>query len=110
MALESHRGRRKSFTIEVPKSAKPCLINQFFFCYVTIIVSVRLNLLFQRGQTPFNRASLLNVGFIEAMKRLNYACLIFHDVDLLPEDDRNLYMCDEVPTHMSATISKFNYK
>uniref|UniRef100_A0A183SQD4 Glyco_transf_7N domain-containing protein n=1 Tax=Schistocephalus solidus TaxID=70667 RepID=A0A183SQD4_SCHSO len=63
----------------------------------------------QRGQTLFNRASLLNVGFIEAMKRFNYSCLIFHDVDLLPEDDRNLYMCDDEPTHLSATISKFNY-
>uniref|UniRef100_A0A0V0J688 Beta-1,4-N-acetylgalactosaminyltransferase bre-4 n=1 Tax=Schistocephalus solidus TaxID=70667 RepID=A0A0V0J688_SCHSO len=43
------------------------------------------------------------------MKRFNYSCLIFHDVDLLPEDDRNLYMCDDEPTHLSATISKFNY-
>ncbi|KAL7058344.1 hypothetical protein AAHC03_016445 [Spirometra sp. Aus1] len=64
----------------------------------------------QRGQTTFNRASLLNVGFIEASKRHSYSCFIFHDVDLLPEDDRNLYMCDEEPTHMSATINKFNYK
>ena len=34
---------------------------------------------------------LFNIGFIEAMKEYNWTCLIFHDVDLIPEDDRNIY-------------------
>ncbi|VDN12379.1 unnamed protein product [Dibothriocephalus latus] len=57
----------------------------------------------------FNRAALLNIGFREAVKSANYSCFIFHDVDLLPEDDRMIYGCEDQPLHMSATIDKFNY-
>lgn len=38
----------------------------------------------------FNRAKLMNIGFVEAVKSYDFQCFIFHDVDLLPEDDRNL--------------------
>ena len=36
---------------------------------------------------PFNRAKLLNVGFYEA-ERDGFDCFMFHDVDLILEDDR----------------------
>uniref|UniRef100_A0AC34R983 Beta-1,4-N-acetylgalactosaminyltransferase n=1 Tax=Panagrolaimus sp. JU765 TaxID=591449 RepID=A0AC34R983_9BILA len=58
----------------------------------------------------FNRAKLMNVGFVEALKVYDWQCFIFHDVDLLPEDDRNLYTCPEQPRHMSVAIDKFKYK
>nr|VZI41573.1 unnamed protein product [Spirometra erinaceieuropaei] len=58
----------------------------------------------------FNRAALFNIGFLEASKRADFGCFMFHDVDLLPEDDRNMYACEDQPLHMSATIDKFNYK
>ena len=45
----------------------------------------------QNGTESFNRAMLFNIGASEAMKRYSYDCFIFHDVDLLPEDDRNIY-------------------
>ena len=35
---------------------------------------------------------------------------VFHDVDLLPEDDRNLYSCPDQPRHMSVAVDKFQYK
>ena len=53
---------------------------------------------------------MLNIGFREAMKDGHYACAIFHDVDLLPEDDRNLYYCPEMPRHMSAAVDEFAYR
>ena len=36
----------------------------------------------------FNKGLSMNVGFIEATKEDEWDCYIFHDVDLLPEDDR----------------------
>jgi beta-1,4-galactosyltransferase 1 len=64
----------------------------------------------QYGNGAFNRAMLMNIGFKEALKVQNYSCFIFHDVDLLPEDDRNLYSCPEQPRHMSVAIDVFKYK
>ncbi|KAF7494898.1 Beta-1, 4-N-acetylgalactosaminyltransferase bre-4 [Sarcoptes scabiei] len=61
--------------------------------------------------TPFNRAKLMNVGFLESRKQYPFDCFFFHDVDLIPEDDRNLYTCPkQSPKHMSVAIDKFHYK
>ncbi|CAH8675223.1 unnamed protein product [Schistosoma rodhaini] len=64
----------------------------------------------QAGKTHFNRALLLNVGFIESKRVTNFDCFIFHDVDLLPEDDRNSYRCGDQPRHLSVAVDKFNYR
>ncbi|CAI9591647.1 unnamed protein product [Staurois parvus] len=63
----------------------------------------------QAGSFTFNRAKLMNVGFKEAMKDDDWDCLFFHDVDLIPEDGRNLYTCDRFPKHASSAIDKFGY-
>lgn len=70
----------------------------------------RIFIVEQDGDGPFNRAMLMNVGFVEALKVDNYDCFIFHDIDLLPEDDRNLYTCSTQPRHMSVAIDIFKYK
>ena len=64
----------------------------------------------QAGDTIFNRAMLFNVGFKEALKFDQYECFIFHDVDLIPEDDRNEYSCPASPRHLSVAVDKFNYR
>ncbi|KAG0409725.1 hypothetical protein HPB47_013160 [Ixodes persulcatus] len=61
------------------------------------------------GQAKFNRAKLFNVGYLEALALYDYDCFIFHDVDLIPEDDRNLYTCPEQPRHMSVAIDTMQY-
>lgn len=51
----------------------------------------------------------MNVGFNEAMKADNFTCVIFHDVDLIPEDARNDYSCPSSPRHMSTAVSRHDY-
>ncbi|KAE8576303.1 hypothetical protein XENTR_v10004143 [Xenopus tropicalis] len=63
----------------------------------------------QAGNQPFNRAMLFNVGFLEAMKDLDWDCLIFHDVDHIPESDRNYYGCEHMPRHFAAKLDKYMY-
>ncbi|KTF75884.1 hypothetical protein cypCar_00024996 [Cyprinus carpio] len=63
----------------------------------------------QTGTQPFNRAMLFNVGFKEAMKDLDWDCVVFHDVDHIPENDRNYYGCGQMPRHFAAKLDKYMY-
>lgn len=77
----------------------------------------------------FNRGLLLNIGFIESIRDvLNLSanmssreilavedpywdCWIMHDVDMIPEDERMIYTCDNnYPLHLAVAVSKFDYK
>ena len=60
----------------------------------------------------FNRGLLMNIGFIESLKsENNWNCFFFHDVDMLPESNLNLYKCDyELPIHYAVAVSSFDYK
>uniref|UniRef100_A0A0R3RJQ2 Beta-1,4-N-acetylgalactosaminyltransferase n=1 Tax=Elaeophora elaphi TaxID=1147741 RepID=A0A0R3RJQ2_9BILA len=64
----------------------------------------------QHENETFNRGKLMNVGYVEAIKLYDWQCFVFHDVDLLAEDDRNIYSCPDQPRHMSVAINKFQYK
>ena len=48
---------------------------------------------------------LLNIGFQEASQLNEFDCFIFHDVDLLIENDNAIYHCDRTPLHYSGTFS-----
>ncbi|CAG0890177.1 unnamed protein product [Cyprideis torosa] len=60
----------------------------------------------------FNRAALFNAGFLEANALSGpYDCFVFHDVDLIPENDHILYSCPtEQPRHLSVAVSTLNYR
>ena len=66
----------------------------------------------QNGDELYNKGKLMNVGFLEALRQYDYQCVIFHDVDLIPEDDRNLYICPEkdIPRHMAVAVEQYDYK
>jgi len=52
----------------------------------------------------------MNAAFIEARRRGSFDCYLFHDVDMILEDDRNMYTCSRSPRHLGAFILKYNYE
>jgi len=52
----------------------------------------------------------MNAAFVLVRSYANFDCYIFHDVDMLPEDDRNFYTCSLVPRHVGSHISKWKYQ
>ncbi|XP_013382909.1 beta-1,4-N-acetylgalactosaminyltransferase bre-4 isoform X2 [Lingula anatina] len=64
----------------------------------------------QAGVGTWNKGRVMNAGYIEAAKLFDFQCVIFHDVDLVPEDDRNTYKCFSLPVHMSSAPSQDNYR
>ncbi|KAK7108438.1 beta-1,4-N-acetylgalactosaminyltransferase bre-4-like [Littorina saxatilis] len=71
--------------------------------YFVLVVELELPM-------QFNRGLLLNIGAVEALGLWDVQCFILHDVDLVPENDKNLYTCPEMPRHMSAAVDKFSYR
>lgn len=63
----------------------------------------------QGDKKAFNRAMLLNIGFLESTALYDYQCFIFHDVDLVPSDDRNIYNCPEQARHMSVWVDNHSF-
>ncbi|XP_040069811.2 beta-1,4-N-acetylgalactosaminyltransferase bre-4-like [Ixodes scapularis] len=70
----------------------------------------RIYIIEQVAHTSFNRGKLLNVGYDMAERLHGHSCFVLHDVDLLPENDLNLYTCDQFPKHMSSCIDKMKYR
>ena len=68
-------------------------------------VDYKIIIVEQADTKPFNRAKLLNIGFLEN-RESDY--FIFHDVDMLPEDSDYCY--EENPTHLSSMVEQFGYK
>ena len=63
----------------------------------------------------FNKGRLLNAAFRfvdEEMKEEHIDCIIFHDVDMLPEDDRIPYRCchDGSPMHLGGRVNTLKYQ
>ncbi|KAK7490885.1 hypothetical protein BaRGS_00017941 [Batillaria attramentaria] len=72
-------------------------------------LSYRIFVIEQAGDKAFNRGKLLNVGYLEAMKVDKFDCFVFQDADLLPETDKNLYMCDSQARHLASAINEMRY-
>ena len=64
---------------------------------------------FQAHNDTFNKGRIMNIGFQEAMKYRPWDCVIFHDVDMLPENDNNLYVCSGQPRHLSPALDEMRY-
>lgn len=63
-------------------------------------VDFSIFILNQIDQYRFNRASLLNAGFIETKNSYDY--IVMHDVDLLPLNLNLSYSYPTMPVHLAA--------
>ncbi|CAF1215284.1 unnamed protein product [Adineta ricciae] len=71
------------------------------------IVNYKIFIVEQQALGAFNKARLNNFAFHHLMKTYKPTCVIFHDVDLIPENNQNLYTCltsADHPIHMSANV------
>ncbi|KAF7489364.1 Beta-1, 4-galactosyltransferase 1 [Sarcoptes scabiei] len=61
-------------------------------------------------QNRFNRANLLNIGFYESLKiNPKIDCFIFHDVDIIPLNLDQIYICTNQPKHLCSYLDKFRF-
>ncbi|KAK3082960.1 hypothetical protein FSP39_010088, partial [Pinctada imbricata] len=85
------------------------LLNRLHPMLRSQLIQYRIFVVEQGGKENFNRGKLMNVGFNEALNYENFDCFIFHDVDMLPENDQNLYICDENLRQLSSAIDEMRY-
>ena len=58
----------------------------------------------------FNKGRLYNVGVLQSLQLDAFNCFVFHDVDLLPEHDGNIYYCDQHVRHLSSAVDEMRYQ
>mgnify|MGYP000173909647 CR=1 FL=1 len=54
----------------------------------------------------------MNAAFSRASKESTtpFDCFVFHDVDLIPENDYNVYECDpQGPRHLAPAVDELRY-
>nr|XP_049706718.1 beta-1,4-N-acetylgalactosaminyltransferase bre-4-like [Helicoverpa armigera] len=73
------------------------------------LLEYRIFVVEQHGTEKFNKGSLYNIAFLETQRFGSWDCLVFHDVDLIPEHEGIPYSCNQHPTHMSPAVESFGY-
>ncbi|XP_022823100.1 beta-1,4-galactosyltransferase 4-like [Spodoptera litura] len=73
------------------------------------LLEYRIFVIEQFGTEKFNKGTLYNIAYLETQLFGTWDCLIFHDVDLIPEDERIPYTCSNHPIHLAASVESFNY-
>ncbi|RNA22639.1 beta-1-4-galactosyltransferase 4 isoform X1 [Brachionus plicatilis] len=118
----------KKIALIIPYRDREENLRRFLFNMHPILKRQKINygiyLIEPTQDSQFNRGIILNAGFIEVIKesvndkKLNplgindfyWDCFIFHDVDMIPEDERLMYTCDEkYPLHLAVTRRSNNY-
>lgn len=96
-----YRDRQRNLELFL-RNMHPFLSKQPIY-YGIFIVEPEANLTFNKGIS-------MNAGFLESLKVDQWDCFIFHDVDLLPESELNIYGCDKIqPRLLAVAISAYGY-
>ncbi|XP_052262246.1 beta-1,4-N-acetylgalactosaminyltransferase bre-4-like [Dreissena polymorpha] len=104
---------RQRVAIVIPFRDRQKHLEQLQYNLIPILKRQQLNFRFfvveQNGNHTFNKGRIMNAAFLEARKFDDFDCFVFHDVDMMPEDDRNMYTCTDAARHMSPAVDKFLY-
>lgn len=96
-------------SIIVPYRDREAHLNQFIPYMKNFLdekgVEFHIFIVNQSDDKPFNRAKLLNIGFVETKDSSDYFC--FHDVDMLPINSD--YSYPDTPTHLASEVQQFNW-
>ena len=107
-------GTRKRVAIIIPfrnrEKHLPILLKHLIPLLQRRKYNFRIFVIEQGDRESFNKGKLINIGFREALKIWEYDCFVFHDVDLVPEDDRIFYGCEQSPMHLAVAVDKFRYR
>ena len=52
----------------------------------------------------------MNAGFLEVTKQTTSSCVIFHDVDMLPQNEENSYACRDNVHHLATALGKYSFR
>ena len=64
----------------------------------------------QENDFLFNKGILMNAGFLESPKFSEWDCIIFHDIDHIPQHEGNPYHCVDLPRHLMGGADNRNYR
>jgi hypothetical protein len=82
---------------------------QFIPHYKRLFPDAHICIIEQAGDAPFNRAKLLNVGYLAYRDKFDYFAA--HDVDMLVERNGRFYKeFPEHPTQLATHVQQFHYK
>ncbi|KAF6040981.1 hypothetical protein EB796_000698 [Bugula neritina] len=85
------------------------LLNRLHTMLKTQKIAYQIILAVQAGDGGFAKGRLFNIAFLEAMKMQQFDCVIMQDVDLIPETDKNVYVCDSHARHLASAIDEQRY-
>ncbi|WKX94996.1 hypothetical protein Q1695_011893 [Nippostrongylus brasiliensis] len=104
---------RHKVAIIIPFRDRQSHLTRLIDFLIPILQRQRLDFRFivteQYGNDLFNKGRIMNAAFRFA-ETLGVDCVIFHDVDMFPQDDRNPYSCPPSPRHMGAFVSNLGYQ
>jgi hypothetical protein len=96
-------------------------LNNMHLYFIRHNINYGIYLIEPTENITFNRGLLMNIGFLESIKdkslvvnsnvSIYWDCFIFHDVDMIPENEMLFYTCDrDFPIHYAVAVSKFGYQ
>ncbi|PAV75961.1 hypothetical protein WR25_13619 [Diploscapter pachys] len=104
---------RNRIAIIIPYRDRQSHLTRLIDFLIPILQRQRLDFRFivteQYGNGLFNKGRIMNAAFKFA-EQLHVDCVVFHDVDMFPQDDRNPYSCPPSPRHLGAFVSNLGYQ